>query len=401
MTGRRNLPLNTSTLGAAEIDAAKAVLDGGMLTMGALCKQFERDFAKYVGAKHAVFVNSGSSANLIALFSMADPLLGDKHRPRRIEPGAEVIAPALTWATTIWPIIQAGGVPVFVDCDPQTLQMQPEAIEAAITDKTRAIVVVHVLGGSVDMPAVRAVADKHQLWLMEDSCESLGVYWEKKHVGTFGHIGTFSFYFAHHITTIEGGMVVTDDDYFADVLRAQRAHGWIKHMEHPERFVDANSKIDKRFLFVTTGFNVRPTEINAAIGLEQLKRLDGFNAQRLKVGRRLDDGLAGLIEAGKFSVMRFPQQCSPAPFGYPILCRSQSERDELQAHLEAAGVETRPVICGNVARHQAMRHLPHRSASDLAGANRVMDCGLYFGSHPMTSDEDVDHVVGVIKRFFQ
>ncbi|HVY90795.1 MAG TPA: DegT/DnrJ/EryC1/StrS family aminotransferase [Hyphomonadaceae bacterium] len=400
MTNRRVLPLNTSTLEADEIAAAKAVLDSGMLTMGRLCLEFEAAFARFVGAKHAIFVNSGSSANLLALFAMLDPVRGDR-APRGIKPGDEVIVPALTWATTIWPVIQAGAVPVFVDCDPATLQMQPEAIEAAIGPKTRAVIVVHVLGGAVEMPAVRDIAKKHGLWLMEDSCESLGVYWDQKHVGTFGDVGTFSFYFAHHITTIEGGMVVTDDDYFADLLRAQRSHGWIKHMQNPAAFVDPASEIDKRFLFVTTGFNVRPNEINAAIGLKQLPRLESFNLKRREIGWKLDAALAGLIADGKLSVMRFPQKCSPAPFGYPVLARTNAERNALQAHLEADGVETRPVICGNMVRHQAMRHVPYRVSGKLDGSDKVMDCGLYFGAHPMMTDEDIEYVVDNIRRFYK
>ena len=398
--GERRIPLNVSTLEQAEIDAAKAVLDSGMLTMGVRCAAFEERFAAYVGAKHAVFVNSGSSANLIALFSAADPVRGAR-KPARIEPGAEVIAPALTWATTIWPIVQVGAVPVLVDCDPQTLQMQPDAVRAAIGPKTRAIMIVHVLGGAVDGAAMRAIADEHGLWLIEDSCEAIGVRWQGRHVGAFGQMGTFSFYFAHHITTIEGGMVVTDDDYLADLLRAQRAHGWVKHMRHPEWFIDPSVDIDRRFLFATTGFNVRPTEINGAIGLIQIERLDGFNERRRQIGRLFDDALAPLTEAGKLSVQRFAQECEAAPFGYPLVCASKRERDGLQRALEESGVETRPVICGNIAKHPAMAHVPHRISGSLAGADRIMERGLYFGAHPLMSQEDVDHVVGVIKRYFQ
>lgn len=397
--GRRSIPLNVSTLEAEEIEAAKATLDSGFLTMGARCAEFERRFAAYVGSKHAIFVNSGSSANLIALFSAADPVRGARS-PARIEPGSEVIVPALTWATTVWPVLQAGAIPVFVDCDPRTLQMQPEAVRAAIGPKTRGIVIVHVLGGAVDMPALRATADEHQLWLIEDSCEATGVRWQGRHVGGFGHIGTFSFYFAHHITTIEGGMVVTDDDYLADLLRAQRAHGWIKHMRNPEAFVSSDVDIDPRFLFVTSGFNVRPTEINGAIGIVQLARLEDFNTKRREVGRLLDQALAPLVEARKLNVMTHAPDCQPAPFGYALICADKAARVGLQRSLEEGGVETRPVICGNLARQPAMAHLPHRISGSLAGADHVMDCGLYFGSHPLMSGEDIDHIVAIIRRFY-
>src|SRR5262245_17218424 len=225
------IPLNKSTIGEEEKNAVRAVLDSDRFTMGDRCHAFEREFADYLGVGHAVMVNSGSSANLIALFVMADALLpADGELPPRIRPGSEVIVPALTWSTTIWPVLQAGARPVFVDCDPRTLQMQPQAIEAAITPATAAIVVVHVLGGAVDAAAVAAIARQHGLWLFEDTCESLGVEWDGRKVGSFGQLASFSFYFSHHITTIEGGMVVTHDARLADLLRALRAHGWVRDM---------------------------------------------------------------------------------------------------------------------------------------------------------------------------
>ena len=199
--------------------------------MGERCRAFERAFAGYLGVEHAVMVNSGSSANLIALFALADPLLAaDGARPRRIERGSEVIVPALTWSTTIWPVLQAGAKPVFVDCDPGTLQVKPETIEAAITEATSAIVVVHVLGGAVDVARVAEIARRRNWRLFEDTCESLGVAWDGKAVGSFGQLASFSFYFSHHITTIEGGMVVTNDARLADLLRALRAHGWVRDL---------------------------------------------------------------------------------------------------------------------------------------------------------------------------
>lgn len=177
------VPLNSNTLGDEEIAAAKAILDSGHLTMGKQCAAFEAAVASYVGSRNAIMVNSGSSANLIAAFVLADAMLPGQDNRRRIEPGSEVIIPALTWSTTAWPFVQAGATPVFVDCDPVTLQVAPETIEAAITNKTRAIVIVHIFGGAVDAPAVREIADHYNLWLVEDTCESLGVRWKGRLVG--------------------------------------------------------------------------------------------------------------------------------------------------------------------------------------------------------------------------
>jgi CDP-6-deoxy-D-xylo-4-hexulose-3-dehydrase len=394
------LPLNANSVTSEEIEAAKAVLDSGFLTMGRRVAAFEQAFAEYVGSRHAVMVNSGSSANLIAAFVLTDALLSTADGRRRIERGCEVIVPALTWSTTIWPFVQAGAVPVLVDCNPETLQVAPETIEQAITDRTRAIVIVHVLGGAVDAPAVREIANRHGLWLFEDTCEALGVRWSGRVVGSFGHLASFSFYFAHHITTIEGGMVVTADDDLADLLRAQRSHGWVRHMKGAAEHAARRPDIDPRFLFVTTGFNVRPTEINAAIGLVQLTKLDRFNRRRREIGQRLDAALAPLVARGDLAVMRFDPRCEPAPFGYPALCPTKEARNAFQAHLEASGIETRPVICGNLARQPAMGHIVHRIGGELAGCDKVMDRGLYWGMHPLMADEELDYLVSSVERFF-
>lgn len=394
------LPLTANLLGEEEISAAKAALDSGFLTMGRLCEQFEREFARYNGAEHAVMVNSGSSANLLALFALANPLLALAGKRRRIGAGDEVIVPALSWSTSIWPVLQVGATPVFVDCDPETLQLTPEAIRAAITPKTAAIVVVHVLGGACNIADIAALAVEHDLWLIEDTCESLGVLWDGRKAGTFGDLGTFSFYFSHHITTIEGGMVVTDNGQLADLLRSMRSHGWVRGMGNAADIERQNPDIDPRFLFVTTGFNLRPTEINAAIGLEQLKRLEGFNARRRKIAERFDRGFAGLHQSGELQLVRSDPRCQPAPFGYPVLCKTPESRRAFRQHLEAAGVETRPIICGNMVRQPAFKHLPHRVSGRLDGADRVMDRGIYWGPHPSTTDADVDTAIGIVNSFF-
>ena len=394
------VPLNASTVDAAEIAAAKAVLDSGRFTMGEQCRTFEQRFAAYLGVPHAVMVNSGSSANLLAAFALANPLCPLHGGRRRLQPGDEVIVPALTWSTTVWPFVQAGAVPVFVDCDPATLQMHPAAIEAAIGPKTVAIAIVHVLGGAMDIAATRRIADQHGLWLFEDSCESLGVLWEGRQTGTVGDLASFSFYFAHHITTIEGGMVVTADPDIADLLRALRAHGWARHMDSYQDQARAHPQIDPRYLFVTTGFNVRPTEINGAIGLVQLERLDGFNARRRAIADQLNDGLAPLVRHGTLAPMQFDQRCLPAPFGYAVLCRSVNERDGLRDALEAAGVETRPVICGNLVRQPALQQVRHRVSGTLNGADAVMDRGLYWGTHPAMTTSEIGYIVDHVTRFF-
>lgn len=391
----RKIPLNDCTFGEDEIQAAIQVLRSGHLTMGSQCDAFENRFARELGVRHALFVNSGSSANLLAFFALVNPALKG-----RCEPGQEVIVPAVTWSTTIWPAVQAGLVPVLVDSDPHTLQMDIDQVRAAIGPKTAAICPVHVLGNAVPMQPLLDLAAKHGLWVIEDTCEALGTRHQGRDAGTFGDIGTYSFYFSHHITTIEGGMVVTNDDELADLMRCLRAHGWTRHMKTRAAVEAKYPDIDPRFLFVNTGFNLRPTEINAAFGLQQIEKLRAFNKARVRNAEFWNKAFAALIDAGEFRPMRSTEGTESTWFGYPIICRNRELRVKLGAHLEKNGIETRPVICGNLARQPAFRLIPHRIAGSLKGADEIMDCGLFWGSHPVMSEEDLQYVAQVVKGFF-
>jgi len=395
------VPLNASTFGDEEVQAAVEVLRFGRLTMGPRCHEFEERFAAAVGARHAVFANSGSSANLLAMFAIANPQVPLSGGKRKLEPGDEVIVPAIAWSTTVWPIVQAGGIPVLVDCDAETLQLRTDQLEAAIGPRTVGLCPVHVLGNAVPMEPVLAAAQKHGLWIIEDTCEALGTRQRGRAMGTFGDIGTYSFFFSHHITTIEGGMVVTSDDAVADLLRCLRAHGWTRDL-HDRKTVEAkHPQIDPRFLFVNTGFNVRPTEINAAFGLRQLDKLDRFNRRRVEIAARWIRELSPLAEDGRLVPMRTTPGTDSTWFGFPVLCRDAELRVELQRHLESRGVETRPIIAGNLARQPAFQHIRHRIHGELSGADTIMDRGLYWGSHPIMTEEQVDYVVRCVKEFFQ
>lgn len=393
--------LSEPTYGEEEIAEVLDSLRSTRVTMGAKCAAFEAAFARHLGARHAIFVNSGSSANLLAWFAIANPLFAPAPGKRPWRPGAEVIVPAVTWSTTLWPIVQAGGVPVLVDCDPAGLQMIPQAVEAAIGPETVAICPVHALGNACDMEALEAIALRHGLTIVEDTCEALGTLHRGRFVGRFGLMGTYSFFFSHHITTIEGGMVVTDDDALADLLRCLRAHGWTRDMADKARW-GGLSGLSGRFSFVNTGFNLRPTEIGGAFGLCQLPKLDDFNAKRRHATAGLLTGLEPAIRHGDILVMRVTRDTDPAFFGFPLLCRDEAARDSLAAHMDRAGIEVRPIICGNMARQPAMAHVRHRISGRLDGADRIMDTGLYFGMHPANGerDEDVAFVVATILDFF-
>lgn len=392
-----HIPLNASTFGEEEIESAIEVLRSGQFTMASRCEAFENDFDAYLGGRESIFVNSGSSANLLAFFALANHA-AQMPGKRRFAPGAEVIVPAVTWSTTIWPIVQCGAVPVLVDSDPETLQMSVEQMKAALTDKTVAVCAVHVLGNTVQMDAVLEFARAHDLWVIEDTCEALGSKYQGTLAGAFGDISTFSFFFSHHMTTIEGGMVTSSSPEIAELLRCLRAHGWTRNLKRREQVEQHYPHIDPRFLFVNTGFNVRPTEINGALGRIQLQKLDAFNRRRGEVFAQWTRRLRPAIESGLLRPMRFVPGAVVAPFGYPVICRDGETRNALRGRLEENNVETRPIICGNMARQPVFAHVPHRIAGPLSGADRIMDCGLLWGLHPMTGADEIDYVSDIVLR---
>ena len=282
-------PLSVPLFGGEEVYALLETLLDREVTAGRRVREFEDNFAEFIGSKHAIMVNSGSSANLLALSVLAHGSLAGGLRP-----GDEVIVPAVAWSTTLAPVLQVGCVPVLVDVDPETLNLRPDSIAEAMSSRTRALLPTHLLGNPVDMNSLMEVAKEHDLWVIEDTCESLGSSVGERMVGSFGHLGTFSFYFSHHITTVEGGMLITDDDRLADLARSMRAHGWTRDMSNREELEAASPWIDPRFLFVNLGYNLRPTELQAAFGLVQLGRLEEFNDRRRANARFLVEALGDL-----------------------------------------------------------------------------------------------------------
>jgi dTDP-4-amino-4,6-dideoxygalactose transaminase len=393
------IPLNASTFGDEENNAVLDVLRSTRFTMGGRCREFETAFGEYMGGAEAIFVNSGSSANLLASFALANPGAPRPKNKRRFTFGAEVIVPAVSWSTTFWPIVQAGGVPVLVDSDPRTLQMNPQAMRDALSEKTFAVCPVHVLGNTVPMDEVMRFAEENGLWVVEDTCEALGAQYDGKLTGTFGDMATFSFFFSHHITTIEGGMIVTRDAQLAELLRCMRAHGWTRDLKNRHQAEALHPEIDPNFLFVNMGFNLRPTEINAAIGLIQLQKLNAFNQRRNEIASTWSKRFQPLIEHGTFYPMEPTGGARPAAFGYPVICREPQIRRALKHHLTEHGIETRPIICGNMARQPAFADIPHRVSGGLSGADTIMDCGLMWGLHPLMSSQDVEYVANTVLEF--
>jgi CDP-6-deoxy-D-xylo-4-hexulose-3-dehydrase len=384
-------PLAADTIGEAEISAAKEVLDSGRLTMGGKVLEFERSFARWVGAEHAVMVNSGSSANLL----IADSISRNSSDDRHLVPGDEVIVPALAWPTTVWPLSQAGLIPVFVDVDPETLAIDLGHAEAAIGPRTRAMFLIHPLGQAADLKRYASFCEDAGLELIEDCCESLGAFSGRHHVGTAGLAGSFSFYFSHHLTTIEGGMVVTNDARRADDLRGLRAHGWVRDRSDRKKWSSEFPDIDERFLFATLGYNLRPTEIQAAIGLVQLGRLDEMLAAREALATRVSEWLAESAPWLELVGSNHPREAPPdraarrhswMTLPMRIAGHAPMSMRAVMNRFEMHGVETRPIIAGNLARHPATQTIAHRVGGDLSVADQLLRDGLMIGCHPVIDE---------------
>lgn len=386
--------LHEPTFSADEIIAALEVLLSTRVTMGPKVKAFEREFAQSGGYAHAVSNNSGSSANLLAVAALTNPSWEGHLRP-----GDEVIVPALSWSTTIWPLIQHQLVPVIVDIDPKTWNIDPNEVERAITSRTRAVMPVHVYGNPCDMKAALEICRRHGLLLIEDCCEALGASYEGTSVGRFGKVGTFSFYFSHHMTTLEGGMCVTDDFELAEMMRILRAHGWTRELEAREKYTEKHPDLDPRFLFVNLGYNLRMTELQGVMGTVQLPKLEGF------VERRRETSAAWQKDWSEWSdLFQFQQETwggRSSAFGFPLLLKERAffTVKEITSALNAAGIETRPIICGNIAKQPAMQLYTHRVPGGLVHATRVMESGFSIGNHQAVDAEARAYVTSTIAEF--
>jgi CDP-6-deoxy-D-xylo-4-hexulose-3-dehydrase len=341
-------------------------------------------------------VNSGSSANLLALSVLTNPILED-----HIEKGSEIITPAVTWATTVYPIANVGCRPVLVDVDPRTFNILPSDVEKAVTSKTQAIVPVHLLGGPCAIEEINRIAEKHDLFLIEDACESTGAEFQGKKVGGFGDMGTFSFFISHHISTIEGGLVVTDDDQLYEHLKAMRAFGWVRDLKAKENYSAANKGIDPRFLFITHGYNLRPTEIQGAFGIHQIRKLDGFIKQRRENAAYWTKQLSAYED--QLILPSEPEHARHVYFGYPITVKPSAafSREELVNHLEEKLIETRPIMAGNMAEQPAMKHIDHRTVGELPNSKMIMRQSLFFGNHKGIGPIEREYIAETIIEFLE
>lgn len=386
--------LHEPTVSSAEINAALETMLSTYTTMGKKVRAFENQYAQYTGTKYGVMSNSGSSANLLAVAALANPFT-----PNHLKAGDEVIVPALSWSTTIWPLIQHNLIPVIVDCDINDFNLDLNKLEAAIGPKTRAIKLVHVYGNPCNMDAIMSLAKKYNLFIIEDCCEAMGAFYDGKSVGSFGDVGNFSFFFSHHISTMEGGISVTNNFDLTETMRILRAHGWSREADEHQKYVNMYPDIDPRFIFINTGYNLRPTEVNAAQGQLQLPKLDGFIDKRRETADFYRQYLSKYEEF--FHFQHETPKGKHVWFGFAIILKDNAPFSvkDITAYMQKNHIETRPVIAGNMARHPAFKLHEHRISGDLNNADTVMKKGFAFACHHAVDMNARQYVVNTIDSF--
>ncbi len=355
-----------------DINSGRKILSmGKFITMNKVTREFEKRFAKYLGVKYALMVNSGSSANLLALFALINP-----KAKKRVKSQDECIIPTICWSTSLWPIIQAGLKPVFVDVDLKTFNINLDDLKRKITKKTKAILTVHVLGNSTNMDELKKIVKKRNLNLIEDTCESLGSKYGSKFLGSFGRFGTFSFFVSHQISAGEGGMIVCNDYNDYKILYSLRSHGWDRGLKN----VKKNS-----FNFVNSGFNLRPMDITAAIGLSQFKRLKQMIKIRSNNRKLIIDSIKNSNNwNNQIDFLNSTTKVKPSWFGMPILINKRyiNKKSKFLNYLNKNGIETRPIISGNFLNQPASKlYKLNTRKESFKNADQIEKRGFFIGLH--------------------
>ncbi|MGI2130662.1 DegT/DnrJ/EryC1/StrS family aminotransferase [Shewanella baltica] len=372
-----NYSLASSTWDDREYSAIQRVIESDMFSMGKEVAQYEKDFAEFFGSKYALMVSSGSTANLL----MIAALFFTKNASLKLKRGDEIIVPAVSWSTTYFPLQQYGLKVKFVDIDRSTLNMDLEKLEAAITDKTRAILSVNLLGNPNDYSRMHEIIADRNIFILEDNCESMGATIEGKQAGTFGVMGTYSSFFSHHIATMEGGCVVTDDEELYHILLCIRAHGWTRNLPKFNKVTGEKSDnhFEESFKFVLPGYNVRPLEMSGALGIEQLKKLPSFINMRRKNAEVFQDLFADhpfidiQKETGKSSW-----------FGFSLILKENApyKRADLVKMLTENGIECRPIVTGNFLKNkEVLEYFDYDISGTFEAAEYIDEHGLFVGNH--------------------
>ena len=377
-------PLASSTWDKKELDAIQSVIDRDMYSMGESVKQFELDFSKYLDTKYCVMTSSGSTANLIAtaaLFYTKNP---------KLKRGDEVIVPAVSWSTTYFPLQQYGLKLKFVDINLETLNYDLSALESAITGDTKMIMMVNLLGNPNDFDAISSLINGKGILLIEDNCESLGAEYKGKQAGTFGIMGTFSTFFSHHMATMEGGFVTTNDEELYHVLLSLRAHGWTRNL--PDENKVSNKSDDwfkESFRFVLPGYNVRPVEMSGAIGIEQLKKLPSFIENRRKNALLFQD----LFKNHPDFIIQ-EEIGNSSWFGFSLIIRPKSNliRQNVVDKLTKANIDCRPIVAGDFTQNEVMKYFDYEIHSELVNAQHLHENGLFVGNQQILIHDEIKYL---------
>ncbi|MBC8390648.1 MAG: DegT/DnrJ/EryC1/StrS family aminotransferase [Actinobacteria bacterium] len=385
--------------GENEIHDIIEVLRSKNVVMGEKTKQFQDEWSKWLDIPFSTMVNSGSSANLL----MIQMLLSKRGR-YRFEKGDEVLVPAVTWSTTLFPIIQLGLNPVIIDVKSDTFNINVESCKKAITKRTKALFAVHLLGNPANMDALENFCNENSLILLEDCCEAHGAGWNNQKVGIFGAASSFSFMFAHHISTIEGGIVCCKDEQDDSILKASRAHGWIREInDERKNNIFSNCEIDDdRFLFWDVGYNVRPTEISAVFGLNQLKRVDNYIKIRNRNFEEYKNRLKPVYDKIQIQNLEDEEKSfrSNFSFGFYIKDTNRYPRKKMIEYLNRYGIESRPLLAGNLARHPFYSLYCEHPKIKLRNSDKIHYGGVYLPNHQNLTKEDVYYITEHLISFF-
>ena len=372
-------PLLDNAFSKDDLKIGSRVLKSGKITMSHKTLFFEKKFAKKINSKFSIMTNSGSSANLLSVAVACNPM-----RKKFLKPNDEVLIPSVCWSTSLWPLIQYNLKPIFVDVNVNTLNIDIEDLKKKITKKTKAIMCVHILGMSTDMNEINKIVKKNKLILFEDTCESLGSKFNNKKLGTFGDFGTFSFYYSHQITSGEGGMVVcrNKDDY--NILKCMRSHGWSRNTDFHNQFKKRFYKIDERFLFINSGYNLRPLDITAAIANNQLKKLNYFIKTRT-LNRKI---LINTIKSNKrwnnqFIFVEGHEKNHVSWFGMPIMINKKYKniKKKFLNYLIKNKIENRPIVSGNFLNQPSIKLYNIKAKGKFKHAQEIEDMGFFIGLH--------------------
>lgn len=382
--------LASSSWGQEEVAAVQRVISGGLLTMGENVRRFEQDFASKFGVTHALMLSSGSAANLVGVAALC--FLKD----RPLERGDEAIVPAISWATTYYPLQQYGLRLRFVDVELDTLNLDVRMLERALTPRTRMVVAVSVLGNPAALDVMRSFCDRHDLYLFEDNCESMGALLNGRQCGTFGDFGTFSCFFSHHISTMEGGVLVTDNTELYHVARALRAHGWTRDLPPDTTIYDKrDDDFYEAYRFILPGYNARPLELSGAVGIEQLKKLD----RMIEIRRKNAELFLSVFKGDdRFIIQRENGRSSWFAFTVILDPKTRIDRATVLAELKAADIGYRMITGGNFLRHDVIKYFDYDCVGEVRNADIAHDRGFFVGNHPRDLTPQIERFHQVLSK---